>query len=48
LDTTRVSYLQGGGCSGKDTGTEEVKLDWMNPSVALARTEFKEEGQTTF
>ena len=48
-DTTRVSYFQGGGCSGKDTGAQSVKLYWMKPSVVSAKlgVELKQQGQTT-
>jgi hypothetical protein len=33
LDTTRVSQSHRYGCVGQDTGSEEVKVDWMKTSV---------------
>jgi len=48
-DTIRVSYFQGAGCIGKDTGAQSVKLYRMKTSVVSAKlgVELKEQGQTT-
>jgi hypothetical protein len=47
-DTTRVSYFQGSGCIGKDTGAQSVKLYWMKSSEAWPGGHWLESDRSCF